>query len=430
MTDVGHHTANDGLDQFIPVRKSDILAALLKQGAFKSDDERDKFSRLCDMLAAIAHYHYFKTLERLRGDYYYFSPEVASRAAFDRDAQDRAYANLRQSLEEVLEEANFTEIPHADIREAHRRRTGLRVRIAAPLDDFREVRFWRRGRHTETFEVARWFGLSRSDVEAEVYDDVVLMVAVKAAYEVGSRSELRKLTRRKTVPGSVLLKYFRNIPASALNALFPNARVVMSGQDRLTLVVPAIAGGVPILLKVYATITVLFLVIGFYLGQNPTVEQKDMATALAALGGLVALGGFVMQQWIRYQARSLRHQTELTDNVYFRNINNNVGIFDYLIGTAEDQQCKEAFLAYHFLHTAAAPLAAAELNARIEAWLRESFSLNVHFAVAGALDKLERLGLLAREGERLFVSPLDGALAQLRAVWDKFLVPEPKVPAK
>lgn len=88
------------------------------------------------------------------------------------------------------------------------------------------------------------------------------------------------------------------------------------------------------------------------------------------------------------------------------------------------------FLAYHFLHTAAAPLAAAELNARIEAWLRESFGLNVHFAVAGALDKLEHLGLLRREGERLFVSPLDGALAQLRAVWDKFLVAEPKVPAK
>jgi hypothetical protein len=421
MTDVAQRTANHGLDQFIPVRKSDILSALVEEGACKGDEERKKFRRLCDMLAAIAHYYYFKTLEHLRGDYYYFSPEVAPHAAFDRDAHDRAYADLRHSLEEVLEEANFTEIPHADIREAHRRRTGLRVRIAAPLDDFREVRFWRRGRHTETFEVARWFGLSRSDVETEVYDDVVLMVAVKAAHEVGSRSELRRLTRRKTIPGSVLLKYFRNIPASALNALFPNARVVMSSQDKLMLGLPAIAGGIPILLKVYATITVLFLVIAFYLGQNPTVEQKDMATALAALGGLVALGGFVVQQWIRYQARSLRHQTELTDNVYFRNINNNVGIFDYLIGTAEDQQCKEVFLAYHFLHTAAAPPTADELGGRIEAWLQKTFGVEINFAVNSALGKLEGLGLLRRQQERLFVSPLDGALAQLRAVWGRFL---------
>ena len=421
---------SDGFDQFIPVRKSDILAALLEQGAFKSDDERDKFGRLCDMLAAIAHYYYFKTLERLRGDYYYFSPEVAPHAAFEPAARDRAYADLRQSLERVLQAANFVEIPHAEIREAHRRRSGQRVRIAAPLDDFREVRFWRRGRHTEPFEIVRWFGLSRRSIVADVYDDVVLMVAMKAPDQIGSPAELRRLARGKIVPGSVLLKYFRNIPVSALNALFPNARVVLSNRDKLMLGVPAIAGGVPILLKVYATITVLFLVIAFYLGQNPTVEQKDMATALAALGGLVALGGFIMQQWIRYQARSLRHQMELTDNVYFRNVNNNAGIFDYLIGAAEDQQCKETFLAYHFLHTAAAPPTAAELDARIEAWLQGSFGLKVHFAVDDALDKLERLGLLRRDGERLFVSPLDGALAQLRAVWGGFLSPVPAAAGK
>ena len=419
------HEPDDGFDQFIPVRKSDILAALLAQGAFKNADERDKFGRLCDMLAAIYHYDYFKTLERLRSDYYYFSPEIAPHAAFDGDARDRAYADLKQSLDQVLQAANFAEIPHAEIREAHRRRSGLRVKIAAPLDDFREVQFWRRGRHAEPLEIARWFGLSRRSIVADVYDDVVLMVAMKAAGEIGSRGELRQLAQGKIVPGSVLLKYFRNIPVSALNALFPNARVVMSNQDKLTLGVPAIAGGVPILLKIYATITVLFLVIAFYLGQSLTLEQKDMATALAALGGLVALGGFVVQQWIRYQWRSLRHQIELTDNVYFRNVNNNAGVFDYLIGTAEDQEGKEAFLAYHFLHTAAAPPTAAELDAGIEAWLQQTFGLKVHFAVTGALDKLERLGLLRRERERLFVPPLDGALAQLRGVWGGLLAAEP-----
>src|SRR5262245_11463336 len=113
------HGPGEGADQFIPIRKSDILAALLSEGAFKSDDERDKFGRLCEMLAALAHYYYFKTLERLRGDYYYFGPDVARHAALDRAARDRAYADLKQSLDGVLREANFTEIPHADIREAH-----------------------------------------------------------------------------------------------------------------------------------------------------------------------------------------------------------------------------------------------------------------------------------------------------------------------
>jgi hypothetical protein len=76
------------------------------------------------------------------------------------------------------------------------------------------------------------------------------------------------------------------------------------------------------------------------------------------------------------------------------------------------------------------PPTAAELDARIEAWLQHTFGLKVRFAVGDALDKLERLGLLRRDGERLLVSPLDGALAELRRLWAGFLAPEAAVAAK
>ena len=336
----------------------------------------------------------------------------------DRDEIERAYADLLQSLDLVLKDANFVELPHRDVADAHRQRTVLRVEVKAPLDEFREVRFYRRGRHTEQFEVSEWFGLRRRKVEAEVYDDVVLVVAMKSPADIASQRELRALERRKIRPGSVLLKYFRNIAVSDLHALFPNVRVVMSNLDKLVLGIPAIIGGIPILLNLYATIAVLFLVIGFYLGLSATVQDKDMKTALAALSGLVALGAFVVRQWVKYQRQSLKYRTELTDNVYYRNVNNNAGIFDYVIGAAEEQECKEAFLAYYFLRAAPAPPNADELDGRIEAWLHEAFGIDIDFKVEDALGRLERLGLLKREGERLFVSPLDGALAQLRSVWN------------
>jgi hypothetical protein len=133
---------------------------------------------------------------------------------------------------------------------------------------------------------------------------------------------------------------------------------------------------------------------------------------------------------MRYQWKSLKYQTELSDNVYFRNINNNAGIFDYLIGTAEDQECKEAFLAYHFLHTAPEPPTADALEGRIEAWLQKTFGVAIDFAVNDALGKLERLGLLRREEERLFVSPLDEAIAQLQGVWARFVAAEPPATEK
>ena len=123
----------------------------------------------------------------------------------------------------------------------------------------------------------------------------------------------------------------------------------MGFRDRLMLGVPALIGGVPILLKLASTLTVLFLVAGFYLGLSNAVRDEEMAGALAAVSGLIALGGFMVTQWVRFQRQSLLHQKILSDNVYYRNVNNNAGIFDYIIGEAEEQECKEAFLAYYFL---------------------------------------------------------------------------------
>ncbi len=429
MNEAGRLTAAGAVDRFIPVRKSDVLAALSAHGAFADDAERETFRRLCAMLASIYHYEYFAALERLRNDYYYFNPEIAPHAALDRESVERCYADLVQTLDTVLKEANFVELPHAEIGEAHSRRTVLRVEVKAPLDDFREVRFYRRGRHREQFEVAEWFGLRRRKIEAEVYDDVVMLAAMKPRAEIGSRRELKALERRKMRPGSVLLKCFRNVASSDLNALFPNVRVVMSKADRLFLGIPALAGGIPILVNVYTTITVLFLVLGFYLGVNAAVEDKDMKTALAALSGLVALGGFVVRQWVKYQRRSLKYQIELTDNVYYRNINNNAGVFDYLIGAAEEQECKEAFLAYHFVRTASAPLTADELAGRVAEWLRATFGVDVGFNVGEACARLAQLDLLERRGERLLVPPLDAALARLHRRWEEFFPREAAIAA-
>jgi hypothetical protein len=290
ITGISQLAANEGRDKFIPVRKEDLFITLIRQGDFADSAECELFRRFARTLRNICHYEYSERLDRLRDDYYYFSPEVASPATLDRATSDRAYENLVRSLEIVLKDAHFEELPHDDIVGAHRRRT-VPVEVKAEHDDFREVRFYRRGGHVEQFEVSEWFGLRRREVEIEVFDDIVLLVAMKTRGGIVSRRKLRTLKRRKIVPGSVLLKYFRNIAYGDLYALFPNRRVVMSTFDKAFLGVPAIVGGIPILLKLYATISVLFVVIGVYLGGSGSVTNADMKTALAALMGIVALGG-------------------------------------------------------------------------------------------------------------------------------------------
>src|SRR5262249_6111322 len=160
-----------------PVRKEDILSTLVEQGAFADRDECELFRRFARTFRTICHYEYSETLDRLRDDYYYFSPEIAGLATTDRAKRDCTYEDLVQSLDKVLKDANFEELPHEDITDAHRRRT-VPVEVKAEHDDFREVRFYRRGRHAEQVEVSKWFGLQRRKAEIEVFDDVVLLIAI------------------------------------------------------------------------------------------------------------------------------------------------------------------------------------------------------------------------------------------------------------
>src|ERR1700738_3544297 len=112
-----------------------------------------------------------------------------------------------------------------------------------------------------------------------------------------------------------------------------------------------------------------------------------MKTALAALMGIVALGGFAVRQWLKYQHQTLKYHMELAENIYFRNVNNNAGIFDYLIATAEDQECKEAALAYHFIRKAEVAPTTTEVTDRVETWLAKNFAGNCDFHVCHATHK-------------------------------------------
>jgi hypothetical protein len=412
-------------DQFIPARKADILDALVADGDLGAPGARDDphmpgLRDVSRLIAAILHYEYFATLERLRDDYFYFNPEIEPHAQFSTDARERAYADLVASMMQALGEANFVELSHAEIARAHRERTSTRVEIEAPVDDYRDVRVFRRGHHHQTIVHAEWLGLRRRKTEELVYDDVVLFVAIKSEADIVSSRERARLAQRKIRPGSVLMKYFRNVAAVDINALFPNVRVVMSLRDKLFLSGPALLGGIPILLKLVSTLTVLILVIGFYLGLSAAVKDDQLTIAFAAVSALAALGGFIMRQWLRYRHQSLKYQKELTDNIYFRNVNNNAGMFDSLIGAAEDQEGKEVLLAYTFLCAAKEPLTQAELEERVEAWLQQGFGIEVRFMVTEALARLTRLGLLTRSGERLSVAPPVAALRVLEGRWSSF----------
>jgi len=405
-------------DQFIPVRKSEIVAALMADPALAQ--EAGAVARFCQLLGSIFHFENFAVLERLRDDYFHFNPELEGAAPAEPGVLAVRRRDLDASLADVLTKANYKEVTHTEVEDAHNKRRLLRVKVRAPLDDYDQVRFYERGRHRANVEVRSWFGLRRRLVEADVFDNVVLIVGVKPFEAITSKRQRKRLEASSFKPGSILIKYFRNITAGDLYMLLPQVRVVMSLTDQLTIGVPAVAGAVPLALNLLPALTVLSLVAGYYLGLAPDVDNETMVKSFGALTGIAAIVGFIFTQRMKYQRRSLQYQKEISDHFYFRNVSNNSGIFDSLVGSAEDQEFKEAALAYFFLLTAVEPLTEDELDRRIEEWFRAGYQLNIDFEVTDALAKLERLQLLHRDGDRLTVPPLGDALVRLDGIWDNF----------
>jgi hypothetical protein len=412
-------------DRFIPLQKSDVLDGLIAHFAVDGDAARE-LRQLAHTLGAILHQQYFDELDRLREAYFYFDPEVGSVAHRPAQQLDAAYRTLSDEFVRILREANFVEITHDEILQAFAEHALVRVKIKAPISDYRDIRMFRRGQHRETIEIASLYGLRRRALDVDVYDDVVLMVATRP--EEASDKPARPRTgvwrgRNKVRGGAVLFKYFRHIARGDLEALLPNVRVVMSVFDQLTLGVPALIGGVPILLKLASTFTVLFVVAGFYLGLTGTVQDNDAKQALAALSGLFALGSFVLRQWGNFHRQSLIHQKQVTDNIYFRNVNNNSGIFNYLICEAEDQDWKEALLAYAGLLLASMPLRQEALGMHVEEVLQQTFGIRSSFNADAAVAKLKEFGLLIETEGGVSVLPLGDAIARLQHVWAELLHP-------
>src|SRR5215510_6140295 len=129
-----------GRDRFIPVRKADILEALIERGRLR-DGDAEGFRRLTRLLGAIYHHEYFDRLETLRNDYFYFNPDLPHDMAVDPAALARAHDEMIATLVGVLRKADFVEVAPEDLARSHRERHELKVEIAIPAEDFREVRF-------------------------------------------------------------------------------------------------------------------------------------------------------------------------------------------------------------------------------------------------------------------------------------------------
>jgi hypothetical protein len=145
---------------------------------------------------------------------------------------------------------------------------------------------------------------------------------------------------------------------------------------------------------------------------------------MVLLAGVFALGGYLWKQFSNFKNRKLRFMQALTQNLYFKNLDNNAGVFHRLANDAEEEESKEAILAYYFLLTAEKSLGKAALDKAIENWFETRWNCAIDFEIDDALQKLLTLGLVKEDDGRFNAIPVAEGIRLLDQRWDNYFVAE------
>lgn len=404
--------------RFIPYSRQDIVRLLLNEKQLDASD-RDKLNVICNLLMHVYHFEFHQTLETLKDCYAPVNPDTDTQITFpiSKAELEEKEKHLFVVLNDLLDKANFEKITDTDIAQAMVEESLFNIKLTVDFDDFEQILFFRRGESLRQETLVSLLGLRKRTIEFINYDRVVMIVKFKpqSYFDQKARGQLY------FKPNSTIIKYFCNIPRCDLEMLFPNTEVRMKPIDKLMIGVPAAVGGVIMLAtKLGTTLLLSGALITFWMGMHDEPVELNQTNLLALAIGFATLGGFLWKQFSNFKNRKIRFMKTLTDNLYFKNLDNNMGVFHRLIDTAEEEECKEAILAYYFLLISNKPLNASELDQTIEGWFQTSLSVAVNFEIEDALQKLLKLGLITFVSNRFQAAPLEKAMQVLDQTWDNY----------
>ncbi len=393
--------------RFIPFRKKDVVTMCLSDEEL-SEDDQTVFRQFVRLLESSYHFEFHDRLEKLKDAYAPLNPSRDTRVLPSEDQQPE----LLPMLDELLDDANYEKLSEQQLKEAMQQSSLFNLELHVDFGDFAEVAVYTRGESERREMVPRFLGRFPRPVMFQSYDRVVLYVRFAESLEP---SALNK-------PGSTILKLFHNVPKDDVEMLFPNTRLGMRLVDKLILGVPAlVGGGIVLSTKMGASLILLGGLLGFYLGLSAEPVLLDQAALVALMVALGTFGSFVWRQVGKFKTRKLSFMQRLMENLYFRNLDNNAGVFHRLVDDAEEEECKEAILAYYFLLTRPSIKSPALLDESIESWFKSEWQAEVDFEIYDALSKLVSLGLVKRDEEgALFAIPLSEARDILDERWDEY----------
>jgi hypothetical protein len=387
---MGSTTASE---HFIPISQKVLLDHLLSEDRLSAEN-KVQFQRFYDILKSLFHFEFQSMHDELKENYHAFDPDPITPPPGDVDHQ-ASMAKFDSSFTSLMDRANFVPLTKEELEEAFSQETPLAVNVDVDLSNYELLHLFSRGR-SKRHETAPFLFVFKKKYELDVYDRLVMF----AKFAPKHRKKGKKSTIGAEIhDDKVYLKYFKNVPVPDIEMIFPDPKIRMSLFDKLKISVPILTA---------------FAVGG---AQLASLAGGDTSESLLT-GVVIAFGGYAIKSFLSYRNTVMKYIKNLTQGLYFKNLDNNSGVFDAVMGEAQEEEVKEAMLGYYFLQVLG-PMNEQTLDQAVEEWFKGKLGVELDFEVDDALHKLQRLELAAEGADGTWQAiPLPDALRRLDYLWD------------
>ena len=393
---VSEQISEDDRQQYIPISRSKVKEAVFQLEGI-DDEIRDGLEKVAVMLGAIWHHSAHEGLENLKRLYESMDPDQIG--VPDTAGRVEFLANL----EENLIDGNWEEVSDEEMEEALEGEDVFPISLDVRFEEFVTMRLYKLGEITIEDERTSMFGLKKEAVTIEAFDRIIQILEF---HDEAWFTEHKKMKHHQGDEGRGLhLRLFKTVPKLDLETIFPNTSPMMRGLDKVKIAAPLIGGLVTVTMKFGPIL----------------IGASSGSTSLSLIGGIcAALGTYMLKTWMTYQKTREKYQTQVSKDLYFKGLANNAAVLNMIVDLGEEQEVKEALLAYTFLLVEQDKgYDEGRLDNRIEGWLLDAFGHDIDFEVDDALGKLEDMRLLRTAGDgTLSVLPTNEALAILDDHWD------------
>lgn len=383
-------------EHFIPIRRNELVRLLCDQ---LPGDEVVPFRRFCELLADRVHLEFYRLLVKLKEDYAPFDPDSDTKPLRSIEGSERAKREegLFRAFDRLLLKANYRRLTDSELMACQEGSSFWGVDMSVDLTAFERFVMYVRGQSTGTRMLRSWRTFFRKrPITVDVFQRLVLILKQRPHKRLGPDPDIR----------SVFLKLFKDIPTMDLEMLVPGAKLQMPKVERGKLGFSIVSG---LVLLSWQLLKPFFIL---------AKAAASGAVAYGPLGIIAALFGYGYRQYYGYQFSLRTYNLKLAQSLYYQNLDNNAGVLYHLLDSAEEQESREAILAYFYLWRNASEqgMTAAELDELIERELETTANAKVDFEIEDALRKLELIGVAMIQDDRFRVCSIDEALAKLEVL--------------